>query len=231
MQQPFFNKLADALTHYRIKSYILHGEPEETSLARYLWNVSLAESLYPCLHSLEVGLRATVNGALASRSGQDWPGSGQVFLDVWQKGCIQSAVNDLASENQPTAWEYVVPELSFGFWTSMLGKRYGREWRGSALRSAFPGLPVGIGRERAPVADRMDRIRRFRNRVMHHERLCHHPLAQVHGEILEAIGWISPDLLTFTKASDRFPAVLVGGLEACRPQLANIYPPDGDYAI
>ncbi len=51
-------------------------------------------------------------------------------------------------------------------------------------------------------------IRRLRNRVFHHERIVHMAqLKDIHGRVLETIGWISPELLHVALLVDEFDAV------------------------
>ncbi len=101
----------------------------------------------------------------------------------------------------------MVAELTFGFWITLLDRRYERVLWPRLLRSAFPHMPAAI-RQRQTLSKRFDDIRKLRNRVFHHEPILNRPnLIQEHAAIIDAIGWISPAMKEMTKAIDRFPAV------------------------
>ena len=69
----------------------------------------------------------------------------------------------------------------------------------------------------------MDRIRRLRNRVFHHEPIWHLPdLPKQHELILETIGWISPAMLAATRLLDRFDSVYTRGAQPYAAELETI---------
>lgn len=81
-----------------------------------------------------------------------------------------------------------VAELSFGFWVGLLGPRYDATlWR----RALFRAFLAGGGRRRTIVHGRFNALRRFRNRIAHHEPIFHLDLETFHSETIEAIGWMS----------------------------------------
>ncbi len=72
----------------------------------------------------------------------------------------------------------------------------------------------GYQRERSLIRASLDRIRRLRNRVFHHEPVWHLPdLEHRHEETLETIGWISRAMLAMTRLLDRFDSVYTMGAE------------------
>ncbi len=84
--------------------------------------------------------------------------------------------------------DYIVAELNFGFWVSLLGKPYDATlWR-HTLHKGFRAS--GGGKKRSDVHGRFNAVRRLRNRVAHHEPIFHKPLLQLHTETIEAIGWM-----------------------------------------
>lgn len=112
----------------------------------------------------------------------------------------------------------VIPELTFGFWNSLLDSRYERLpahcldpharplWP-FLLKPVFPHAPRYL-RTRAQILTRLNAIRKLRNRVFHHETIWHHPnLNQVYAEIMEAIDWISPEMEQMIRAVDGFSIV------------------------
>ena len=70
---------------------------------------------------------------------------------------------------------------------------------------------------------RLDRIRRLRNRVFHHEPIWHLPdLAEQHRLVLETIGWISPAMREMTLLLDRFDSVYTMGAQHYATELDSI---------
>ena len=71
----------------------------------------------------------------------------------------------------PIDTPHLIAELSFGFWTNLVGHRFARVVWVPGLHRAFPrfrrvsGAPIA----RQPVAYRFDYLRNFRNRIAHHE--------------------------------------------------------------
>lgn len=84
----------------------------------------------------------------------------------------------------------VVAELKFAFWVSLLGPQYDTTiWRSALYR----GFLNGGGKPRSLVHGRFNALRRFRNRVAHHEPIFSRNLTITHSEIIEAIGWMCAD--------------------------------------
>ena len=75
------------------------------------------------------------------------------------------------------------------------------------LVAAFPNIPRGFTYRQA-VWDRCEIIRVLRNRVFHYEPVWNDlSLASKHGEVLDALGWISQDMIAPIALSDRFTTV------------------------
>ena len=65
------------------------------------------------------------------------------------------------------------------------------------MGSAFKNIPAHVGRRQ--VHDRVDRLRNFRNKVMHHYAIFdQHPLDE-HENAMKVVGWVSADLHWFAK--------------------------------
>lgn len=182
--------------------------------------MAVAESFYPLLQALEVGLRNTIHDAFTQRYGQRWLHPPKLHFDVLQTEAIDKAIGALKEKEKHPDPPRIVAELHFGFWTSLLGRKYENYWH-SLLKNAFPGMP-GHSRTRKALAVRFDYIRRFRNRVFHHERVVHYNLERIHAEIRETIGWISPELRALAEQIDRFPHVYTLGFEYHRDRLDRL---------
>jgi hypothetical protein len=61
MNQIFFQQIEGILTSERLDAYRQDGVPPVTTLARYLWNMALCESLYSPLQMAEIALRNSLH--------------------------------------------------------------------------------------------------------------------------------------------------------------------------
>ena len=158
-----------------------------------------------------------------------WYDAPSLFLDFPELNAIKAAKSELLKNGKPEEPGRIVAELSFGFWSSLLNKKYEyphRQLWPHLLQRVFPSMPRA-SRTRHEASKRVNRIRELRNRVSHHERITHWALDQFHHDLIEAIGWISPPLQHLAKATDRFPTTFnLGWREARRKLLANSYEPE-----
>lgn len=193
------------------------------AIARYGWNVMLAESLYPTLQTLEVALRNTIHQAACRAYHSDmWFDGEKSPLHEYALETIGGAKAALMRWKKPLEADRIVAELNFGFWTSLLNSRYDHVLWPKLLKPAFPYLPA-YARTRRILSGRFNDIRKLRNRVFHHERIIHlQELPRVHAEIIEAIGWINPTLKTFACEVDRFPHVHGKGLVEVRALIRSV---------
>lgn len=212
----------------RLDTYRARGKcpnNDEAVFSYYLWNLTLCEAFYPCLQGLEITLRNNINDVLSKASGERWFEDARV-LHLREQEDINRAKQRLAEQGRPHDPGRVISELSLGFWTSLLDRRYEQVLWPRFIKAVFPGMPKKI-RSRVNVARRMEGIRRLRNRVFHHEPICFlTDLPQQHENILDAISWINPAVLLLISAVDRFAVVYDGGdAKVCREILAKLSPP------
>lgn len=105
----------------------------------------------------------------------------------------------------------VIAELSFGFWASLLDRRYEQVLWPRLLRAVFPFVPRR-NRTRQALSRRIQALRVLRNRVFHYEPIWHwHDLKNQHSQLVEAIGWVAPAAATLLAVVDRFPDVHARG--------------------
>jgi hypothetical protein len=220
-----FTPLRPVISADRLQGYERLGGGMLDALARYSWNSHLGASLYPTLLHLEVAFRNRLHDAIASRypigPWRDidcWLGRVPSVLAPSEVAQVQVATDRLRRSGKTIAPGRVIAELTFGFWTNLLDVRYERRqvfWP-PLLEGAFPHLPA-VRRTRRIVARRFNMLRRLRNRVFHYEPIWHwRDLRQQHELLLEAIAWLSPELLRLASATDRFPVTYANGWRAYR---------------
>lgn len=226
MNSAFFQKLEAILAPERLDAYRRDGVSPETTLARYLWNMALCESLYSPLQIAEIALRNSVHRCLTTRTGTERWYDGAVRLPTWQHEQIVEAQRKLQADGKNPSPGRMVAELRFGFWTGFFNKRHAGTGLGHALaHGAFPHAPRAEC-DLKKLDGRWNRIRDLRNRVFHHERIIHWTdLDAQHTAIQEVIGWISPDLRELARALDRYTAIRRDGLTPWIGKIHHHWPP------
>ncbi|OXE37174.1 MAG: hypothetical protein CGW95_03240 [Phenylobacterium zucineum] len=208
MRTPVTNAaLERALSLPRLNRYLNDAAGNlDGALSLYESNARISEAFYRPLQSLEVCLRNHLSIELTAAYTANWfrnggPPLGQDAIDK-----INKAIADLARAGRAPTPGAVIAELNFGFWVMILSRRYDATlWRGN-FSSVFQEGGKRIARQR--VHNRMDEIRKFRNRVFHHEPIYHQNPAQFHDDIIEAIRWICPDSADWALHHSRVPHVL-----------------------
>lgn len=205
MRTPAINDaLVKTLTTQRLQKYLIASNNNlDNALKLYEENIKLSESFYTPLQCVEVCLRNSIHQQLAQTYGNDWSQNGAPGFNADSQSMIGDALFGLAGGGSPPDSNDVVAELKFAFWVGLLGTHYDSSlWR-RCLYRAFPNAR----RPRRDVHSRFNAIRRFRNRVMHHEPVYHRPLQQLHDEIIEAIGWMCSDTSAWCAHHSRFEKV------------------------
>ena len=187
-----------------------YSDPRDV-LGRYWLSVAAGSALCPVLHYLEVALRNSVYNAVATEHvGCVGEHVNECWLDLPTATTIlrnQSPINDYArvqnakaeiiQNGHSVSAGRLIAELQFGFWSGLFSTHYGNAPGGRQrlwprlLPLAFPHMPHN-DRTRENVADRLQHIRKLRNRVFHHEPLWQRKLGKDMALILETIGWIDP---------------------------------------
>jgi hypothetical protein len=127
---------------------------------------------------------------------------------------VNRAKNDISTRSKTPTPSRVIAELSFGFWTSLLGNgRKGANnyevtlWR-NALYKSFPNRPPkGFNRK---FANReFTSIRELRNRIAHHEPIVHnYDVLLEYYKILDAISWMCKDTALWVSSNSRLLELL-----------------------
>lgn len=213
MQEDFASRLLKALSTERLAGYGNRlGDSSHLNLfSHYAWNIVLAESLYPSLQILEVALRNAIHSAASEHFGRaDWYDDPRA-INSRDRDTVQKAKDILSRDQKPTEPGRVVAELNFGFWTTLLDKRYEQVLWPALLKPCFPHMPRS-SRTRKEVSKRFQAIRTLRNRVFHHEPIWYwRDLSEKHTSILEAMAWIEPATRDLVEVVDHFPEVYGGG--------------------
>lgn len=193
----------------RLSTYLDHCAGDlEAALMLYDWNTALAGAAWEILTHVEIALRNALADGMHRR--HENRRRAESWLDNPAQELDQKAVRDIeiarrrvqTSRHEPSDAQ-TVSQLSFGFWRFLLARRYTNLW--PDLASGFPHAP---NRSRATIEEPVERLHTFRNRVAHHERIWHEPVAARYTDMVTVLGYIDPDLAAWADAGARLPSVL-----------------------
>lgn len=197
IDEPTAVGIIDAVSRPRLSAYGLTNDANSDQLLAVAWharNIVLSESLYPLLHMLEVVIRNRIHDAFSiyyKRS--DW--YDLAWLRDAEKNMIQDARNDLIKKHKPETPDNIVAALSFGFWCAMFNGFYetaSGPWP-FQLKAVLPRVPKSM-RTRKKILERLEEVRRLRNRIFHHEPIVNiSNLAYQYRDMTEMLGWFSPE--------------------------------------
>ncbi|MFE4467603.1 hypothetical protein ACFRFH_02200 [Leifsonia sp. NPDC056824] len=190
----------------RFQTYLSATTEPDEAVRLYSWNIEVSASLWGGFHLAEVCLRNAVNDRLVDHfGGRAWWDSAQ--LHHADLAVIRSAHRHLSrSRLGEFTPGHIVAELGFGFWIGLLGNRYhSRLWEAAKLDSAFPHY---AGRRR-DLHTALERLRKLRNRVAHHEPIFNRDLAYDHELLLSILGYLSSDVAHWCRTHSRFDSILL----------------------
>ncbi|ABQ28290.1 protein of unknown function DUF1526 [Geotalea uraniireducens Rf4] len=209
MQANFSEQLRRAISHERLDAYRQRGTSSDDAelFTHYAWNMALSESLYTPLQCLEVCLRNSIHDAATAYFKTDtWFDVPGVLL-ASELDKVREAKGSLLKGKKTLDAGRIIPELTFGFWTSLLDVRYEKVLWPWLLKPVVPNMPRRI-RIRKNLSKRFNHIRTLRNRIFHHEPIWHWgDLPNQHSDLLEAIRWVNPAMMTFVEPFDSFKSV------------------------
>lgn len=201
-----------ALSPERFRGYVLRSGGDRAKAVRlYERNTYLSEALYGILQGLEVALRNGMHREISTSLGQYWYTS--PVLQHPQSKMVQGILNQLIKDKRPQTPGRVVSELSFGFWTGLLGPKYEKALWVKCLYKLFKNATyqvlssmgtVAHPLTRSDVARELNSIRTLRNQIAHHERIIDRDLAKDYESIITTAKWICPKTASWISATNCF---------------------------
>jgi hypothetical protein len=204
------------------------GHDRHRARRLYEWNARLAAAFLHDLAHLEVGLRNAYDGALRSAvlpGEQHWSetrtmaslfptrprgdartGARRDANAMTRRAVSQAVARARSAPGVVPLPGKVIAELPLGFWTFLSSDRHEKTIWVPYLQSVYPA-----GTHREDVRDALDDLRRFRDRVAHHESVLRG--AELHRRRLVAqVRRLSPEAAADLRARSE-----VGDLLARRP--------------
>ena len=209
-----FEKVKKTISNTRLSTYQnSNSQTDKVLLGRYIWNIKLSENFYLLLLNLEVALRNSIYNAYILH----YPNKNFFYLyesdlrkrhqqrkELHSKGCWKMLCGvyfNLSKEGTHVSDERLISELNFGFWTKlMFDNHYNIIWR-TIFIDVFPYMKIykSIDKSKIYLAHKIDKIRKFRNRIFHYEPIFNkNNLDEIHQDIIDILGWIDVDLQKLT---------------------------------
>ena len=195
----------------------------------YLWAADLAGALFSTIAFVEVGLRNAMDRRLRAWNdqqgidyGEEWAlrkGAAPLLYELVTHKSLASAQNSASEQSRlrpkshprrlvAITHDDVVSHFMFGTWVYLIKPRVWNQplqcqqlWQ-ECLSCAFPYAdPSDSGRER--LGDQLDRVRKLRNRVAHHENLLSVDIRRRLRDMLGILALIDPKLPDLAMQSNR----------------------------
>jgi len=198
--------LVSLFTAQRFAPYLAasgRGQPEAARL--YVWNIAASSAMWGDFAVLEVCLRNAMHHGLSRYAArEDWWQS--VGLHPEDRAKVNDAIRSATvKKGAPPTSDDVVSELMLGFWVGLLANKYHQRLWVPALSGAFPHLLT----TRRELHRKLERLRRLRNRLAHHEKVFNRNLGDDHKLAFAVLSAIHPAAESLVKQASRLPAVLV----------------------
>lgn len=188
-------RIQQLLSAPRLGPYLREANGDlHDSLALYQWGSRVAASAFELIGHFEVLLRNALDEQLCQHfnereRGIPWflmpmpTGKGDAIEDK-----ITEARDRIRHENKQETRDQIIAGLEFGFWQGLLSSKHDTLWR-ECLHLAFP---YSAGSRREVAAD-IDAIRKFRNRIAHHDSMVNVDVPFEVRRLERVSGWISPE--------------------------------------
>lgn len=213
-----FESLGRLLSPRRFETFVGGADgTSEGGLRLYAWNIEISSAFWGSFHMLEVSLRNSLHSRLTALAKQeDWwnaklslpHDTNRDLLHADTKKKIQDAISAAEGKQSGKGKEiesgHVVAELSFSFWIGLLANRYHQRLWERTFVHAFPCY-TGL---RIPLHTDLERLRKLRNRIAHHEPIFKRNLALDHDMICTLIGYIEPEAKVWVMNNSRISETL-----------------------
>lgn len=217
MQYPFspmpevLKGIEATMSPARLLRFMPASSDKNHALRMYIWNARLCEEFYIPLQFPEVALRNGIHNRLREVFGADWYKSPKFKNDIPNRhkdDLTNTTTAEMAKRGASFTADHVVAGLSFGFWHSLMGRGISHVlWKWN-VKAAFPNVPVGVKRE--DIYGRLERLRLFRNNVMHHYAIFDkNPVAE-YDNIRTLMHWICPNTLWLMSELSNPAAIILG---------------------
>lgn len=198
-----YPNIKNALSHPRLATYEKYTQNTEQALSLYQWNLQISSALFECLAVCEVVIRNTVANAMQAEHGADW-----AFNVRFVRSMQQNRRNELLNARQETT-EQAICELPFVFWQGFFTVRFDDEIWKKHWAVALPNAKhADLQAMRTEVFENLEKIRKLRNRIAHHEPIFNRNPQGDYKRIIKIISYCSQDTADWVKSCQRIDELL-----------------------
>lgn len=163
----------------------------------YIWNCDLSEAFHFALHIAEISCRNSIHSALLYK-GDRWF-ENTTFLGLLNGERKQSLLGVINSEMRQHGdlmdAHHLTSSLPFGFWEHLTTKRFQRFLFPKGFQRNFQHAPANARLQ--DLQKLIESVRRWRNRIAHHNAIFDKKPSSKYQDILRLISWSSPELETW----------------------------------
>lgn len=216
-----YSKLEYYVSQPRLDRYLgACNNSKDKAQKLYKINVRVSQSFYPILNLFEVFIRNSMHYRISGHfADPNWiinqkrgfmsdPSLRPSRFRLRKK--VERAERGIRRSGGTVTAGKVIAEQSFGFWTSLFEVHHYR-LIGGVVINAFPHKPAPVNR--SAIANKLNDIRRFRNRIYHNEPICFDKSAidfsqaiTVRDDIYELLSWIDSELTDYVSYFDSIPS-------------------------
>lgn len=199
-----------ALQGQRLARYMpAAGHEKALAFKYYLWNCSIGQAFYISLHFAEILCRNAIHKALVFRLGEDWFND-RTFRSLLSGRYLAELDQAIADERQQHGGNmnahHVVSALNFGFWEHLTTKRFKRLLWSRGILHNFPNAPMG--KTHLDLRELIESVRRWRNRIAHHQAIFDKGPTRKHQDVLDLINWACRTTGVWVAANSHVPKTI-----------------------
>lgn len=184
--------IKSTLSPPRLSTYENATSSLEDALKLYQWNADISGAFFHCLQICEITIRNAISEVLFKLHGNQWP---------WDNGFLNTLPNpkhgynpreDLKkARNKLSDVNKVIPELTFVFWQKMFTSRHDNQLWIPHLKTTFlhTDTSMQIKSLRSEIYNDLEKIRKLRNRIAHHEPIFRRKLDEDYKAIIKIIAY------------------------------------------
>lgn len=194
--------ILELLSAPRLKPYQEQTPSDEDALELYVWVHRIVSACFELVAHLEVGMRNAIDKSLRDHFEQEAGSIPWIFQQPLVNDQMKEAIGatrDRLPASQRNNRNQIVASLSFGFWSGLLGNKHDELWK-QCLHRAFPHAHQG---RRKSVSIELEAIRKFRNRIAHHDSLLTTDILYETNRIFKLAGYIDPTFEAWMRSVSR----------------------------
>jgi hypothetical protein len=200
-----YDAIERALSQARLGRYLgAAGQDKHYALRLYIWNARLCESFYLPTQICEVTIRNALHGALRTHHGEKWFERGGFLctLPIRLREEMETVIADeRAAYGLNMTLDHIVSGLPLGFWVRLLTSNYDEVFWPAYFSTQFPNKPTGVNRQ--SLYNKVEQFRKHRNKIAHHKPIFHQQLGTEYNNLLDIVGWVSPETKWFVQTLSR----------------------------